>query len=199
MSADPKRGTRRAIVRPVVVWALLALGVAVIVVALVLGGSQFETTKTTERVAGKQTKVTSTTSPPSDALLLGLMGLGGVFVVCAVFYDRISKVTFPGGAEIEFAKAQKEAAAAVDRVIQKRRPEEATPQIAAKVAAATTLAAARGVQIERLALSQPDGASSFASVANVPLDVKSLARGGTLSREMWDRLAEAALDEVLPS
>jgi hypothetical protein len=198
LSDELESGVRRATIRPVVVWALLVLGLAVIVTSLVLRGSQIETTTTTEKVGGKVTKVTSTTSPPSDALLLGLLGLGGVFVVCGVFYDRISKVTFPGGAEIEFAKAQKHAAAAVDRAIQKRKPAEETPVIAAKVAAATTLAAARGVEIERLAVSQPAGASSFASVAKVPLDVKSLARGGTLSREMWDRLAEAALDEVLP-
>jgi hypothetical protein len=181
--------------RPLVNWWLILLGVAVIAGGVLLRGHMFNGGTTTETAQGKPVKVTTSTAPPSDSLLLGILGVGAIFVLGGAFYGRISKVTLPGGTAIEFAEAQKQAAAAVERVVGKRSDRDASLDVPAQVAA-TAIAAAHGLEIRRLAQAEPRGVSSLANAAKVSLDVKSLTSGSQLTREMWDSLAEAALNEV---
>lgn len=176
-----------------VLWPLIILGVAVIVAGIVLRGHRFPsgTTKVVQTGATSKTTTTTSAAPPSDNLLLGLLGIGAAFVLCGAFYGRISKVTFPGGA-IEFLDAQKEAAVAVERAVE-RRDDQADIEPPAQVAA-TMLAAARAIEIQRLA--QPIVVSA-ANAAEKGFDAKSLVGQARLSREMWDQIADEALNEIL--
>jgi hypothetical protein len=175
-------------------WPLIVLGIVLIIATGVLRDFQFNSGTTTEtNNKNEVTRVSKTKAPPSDALLLGLLGVAAAFVLCGAFYSRISKVSFPGGA-IELAEAQKEAAAAVERAVE-RRGGGKTLEPPAQVAA-TILTAARAIEIGRVASVEPSAVASLASAAKLPFDVEGLTRTGQLTREMWDSLAEAALAEV---
>lgn len=109
-------------------------------------------------------KTTTVHSVGSVPLQLGLAGFAAVFALAAAFYDRVTAITLPGGAGIQLAPAQREAASeAVAAAVRSR---------AANLAAAA--GGARNVrELDLLAQQQPV----------VRLDDKHLdAQGGRVYR-----------------
>lgn len=179
-----------------IVWLLLIAGLVVIGLGLGLRAVATTTSRTTERVAGKETKVTTIQTPFSDTLLVAALGLGGAFVLCGAFYQRIIKVSF-AGATVEFAQAQVEASKAMGRLIAAGGITLDSPEAAANAGAAANLAAARGLEITALANREPSLAQSLVAAANVDVDVRTIAKQKRLPPELWDHLARSALEEVL--
>src|SRR6266571_3378533 len=103
----------------VIRWLLILTGLIVIGLGIGLRENITERSRTIERVAGKPTKVSMTTEPFSDKLLIAALGLGGALVFCGAFYTRINKVTFPGGSGVELADYHA-AAEAVGRAAEKQ-------------------------------------------------------------------------------
>jgi hypothetical protein len=66
------------------------------------------TTTTTDKKTQSETTVTATPGNQargSDTLDVFLLGWGVVLVLSGAFYERITKIVFPGGAEIELTPA----------------------------------------------------------------------------------------------
>lgn len=176
---------------------LVIAGLGLIVAAGVLHFTKLRTTTTTKTGGGVPPTTTELNEPPSDTFLIGLLGVGVVFVLSGAFFDRITKVTLPGGGAIELARAQAEAARAVDRALERREIAGDPQELAAKAATATSIAAARAFEITHLAAREPAAAESLAAVSDLDVDVQEIAKRGRIPQESWDRLAEAALEEVL--
>ena len=96
------------------------------------------------------TKTTTTVQPGSDALVLGVLGVGALLLLGAGFFERITKITLPGGAGFEMASVlSAPSAAAMEQVIAATPLEEIgpTPEArATRAAAATNLVLARATR-----------------------------------------------------
>jgi len=74
--------------------------------------TQSTTSKARCKCAGKRKTVVKTTerkkgggpSKRSETLSLALLGLGGLFVLCGVFFGRIQEVTLPGGGSLKLTE-----------------------------------------------------------------------------------------------
>jgi hypothetical protein len=142
------------------------------------------------------TKLMTTRSVPSDALIGMLLGVAVVLALCGAFYARVTKITLPGGAGLELGAADPTAVGnavgeAVKRQIAKdpktaeqASSPEAVVELAAKTATATAVA-----QQQATAISQAVVPAARAGVPGVP-------RGMPLSDELLAQLAENAVKEV---
>ena len=158
---------------------LIVLGALLIALGIGLRQISVVASETVTKVPGQPTETTRTTKPFSDALLISLVGLGGAFVLCGVFYREISEVTLPGGLGLKLVRQQAEAAEAVaralDRELAPNAPKEALA--AAKASVAATVAIARTVE-----------RSYLGSVIEAPAPQRPSG---------WDEIAEHALREAL--
>jgi hypothetical protein len=176
---------------------LIVIGVVLIGLTVGLRAIITTTNKETVREGTSAPKVTKTETPfLSDSLLAALLGLGGVLVVSGAFYNRISKITLPGGAGIEL-KDIEEAAHAVARAAPARmRKATSDPVEAAALTTAVTQAtAAKTAAWRRLAKTDPD------ALAVLVPGVES-AGGETFEFDavrptVAEHAASQALDEVL--
>ncbi len=87
--------------------ALVAIGVALVLIALVaagvnwtVGGETTETTKPSDGAAAQTETVTKIKNGPSESLLTALLGAGAGLIVIGFLYGRISSIKLPGGTEI---------------------------------------------------------------------------------------------------
>ncbi len=167
---------------------LIAVGLVIVVLAGGLRAVTTVTSKTTERGTGEQPKISITETPlVSDAMFVAAVALGAGLLLAGSFYERISKITLPGGAAVEFARYQ---AAAAEAVARTELPAEApaSARIAAKTAAATNLAIARTIERGYTA-AQPAGSISIS---------KSMTKHSQADdREFWDQIAAVALSDAL--
>jgi hypothetical protein len=100
-------------------WILVAAGLGLVVFAIAMRTQLWVTSSTTETVETRPltpdmrpshardatiaTRRSTTTAPPSDALLGVLVGIGATLLLAGVFYRRISEVSLPGGPALRFA------------------------------------------------------------------------------------------------
>lgn len=157
------------------------------------------------------TKRTTTTSSVSDELSTSVLGFTLVLLLVAAYFNRITKITFPGGSA-ELSSSQKEVAAQiVGRKAKESAPEitrlatqdHAAPQSEADAAAAhlavtsaTVTSTVQDAARQLLALAQvdPEQCRTLASRMDVPLEVleNSVFRNQT-TPELWEALADHAL------
>jgi len=199
-------------------WVLIGLGIIVIASGFLLRLTTSVTSRTIEQTttaapsatsedrAGPaptvatttQNKTSTTEGPPPDSLLTAEVGLGGALILGGAFYARITKISFPGGS-IEMA-AITAAARSIRKAIQNH-PElnsMSPADIATATLEATGIAASRGIQLARLRKLSPSQIARVADIGVSPEEVEALKTTGRTPPQLWDRLAEAALDEVLP-
>jgi hypothetical protein len=170
--------------RPLEAWLLLAFSVFLIGAGIILRDVSTVTSKRVEREAARETS-TTTSGPFSDALLIALLGLGGVCFFGWAFYEKVGEVSFLGSSVKmrAYARNQRIAAEKVGLQLERDLPEGAPDavRLAAKATAATTFAIARTVELAQSDTGQlrewPDGAPAVL--------------GG------WDDIAEHALREGL--
>jgi hypothetical protein len=144
-------------------------------------------------------KTTTTVQPGSDALVLGILGVGALLLLAACFFERVTKLSFLG-AGVELASViSGPSAAAVEQVI------AATPSAmvgtpearGTRAAAATNLVMARATQLALLGKHSPPLLYSVAAAQGLPQDeIDELVSTGKPSAKLLERLAKTALSEV---
>jgi hypothetical protein len=167
-------------------------------------GIQRTTSVVKEAGAAPSPLKTTTTSGPvlSDPVFLAIVGLGAVLVLAGAFFNRITKLTLPGGAALDLAQYAPPAAGAVSKAaVTGAVPLPSAPDDrAATIAAATNLTAARGAQLSQLAKVSKPQLKAVGKAAGIPSeDIASLASTGQPSERMWGNLAADALQEVASS
>ncbi len=146
---------------------------------------------------------TTTTSPASDTLILGFLGLSALLLLTAVFYGRITKLVLPGGVELDF-NALVAAAAKT-----KPKPVPAQPAKAGEVSAslsassetgrlATLVAAANAAQlVQLLSRATPSERLAVASAFGVSEgEIEYIVQNASPSEALWDRLRALAADQM---
>jgi hypothetical protein len=172
---------------------------------------------------------TSTNGTGSDTLILGLLGLAAFFALIAVYYSRISSLTFPGGAAISLNTA--DASQAVASRIRSRAETaasggadptsdpaahlarlgtssdhegskdvlDATDSAARQAGQATVSTIQKAEALLRLAEKNPYAFQALASAWNIPSDESMPVLAGHISIPLWERLADRSLDETDPA
>jgi hypothetical protein len=121
---------------------VLASGVVLEIVLL-----SYHSTSTTITTGGT---IVTTTGPsaPSASLVTSCIVVGAVLILAASFFSRISKVSLPGGYELDFENSAKLAAAIAqktsDPAVAERLYMSAAPRAAAMVATPLTVRAGSG-------------------------------------------------------
>lgn len=194
---------------------LLAAGVAALV-AYVAAIAVIRVTSTqTEGLqpgATLPTKITTTTQPLGDTVTSALLGAAVILMIAGAFYDRIKKVTGPGGIVVEFDSEEKEAAAAAVADQVKNEPSPAKDAMTAAQPAdeqkavdvcrdlshlsikanLDTLQQAR--DLLKIAHSSPGDALKVAEQWGLPTDLsEKVAANLRIPTELWPALASRAL------
>jgi hypothetical protein len=128
---DPKVAVRTEVKGP-----LVAIGVALVVLAIVVAGLSWGLgTKTTETEPGKQSasakieKTKKTYAGPSETLLTAVIGSGAALILIGFLYGRISSIKLPGGVDLELTPD--EAEKATEKALEAL-PDNPDPKVAAK-------------------------------------------------------------------
>lgn len=104
---------------------------------------------TTTRVSSTDTSSPAPASRRSETVVLAVLGLGSLLLLCGMLFDRLQKVTFPGGGSVELAVQE----TLVEKVVAKAKadPTIDDPQTIAKLyrAAAEDLSGKWGIQSDR--------------------------------------------------
>jgi len=87
--------------------ALVAIGVALVIVAILVGAAARLSGNTVTKEGDK----TTTKSWPSDTQVSALLGAGAALILTGFLWTRITAVKLPGGAEIDLNSAEQEKAA----------------------------------------------------------------------------------------
>jgi hypothetical protein len=128
---DPK-----VAVRTEVKGVLVAIGVALVLLAIVVAGLSWALgTKTTESEPAKQSdsakveKTKKTYAGPSETLLTAVIGSGAALILIGFLYGRISSIKLPGGVDIGLTAEEREKA--TEKTLAAL-PDATDPQVAAK-------------------------------------------------------------------
>jgi hypothetical protein len=193
-------------------WVLVFVGASIIALALAFafGAGSGSNTHTRVHAPGADGKLvlksdtsSTTDSPTSDSIVGTLLVVGALLLLSGAFYSRISKINLPlgGGLELQaLATVLPDAAKAVQRQLPDQDLTRRSPgEIAAATQAATTIAAARVLQLRRMTKLDPESAATVAGVSDLaPEDLEAIRHSTSPSPSFWDKLANAALNEVLP-
>lgn len=145
-------------------------------------------------------KTTTTLQAGSDALVLGILGIGAGLILAACFFERITKLTFPWATVDLASTLSGPSAAAVEHEIATTPAATVgrTPEVrATRAAAATNLVLARATQLALLGRHSPSLLYSVATAQGVPQEeIDELVRTGKPSDQLLQRLAKTALSDV---
>ncbi|MGO8685676.1 MAG: hypothetical protein ACLQT7_00630 [Candidatus Dormibacteria bacterium] len=221
MADTPASTSTTLVVEPhetAVRWALVAAGILVFLLTLLLLVVERPTSTvkvtplgpTATSSASTVNTETSTTSSASDTLLLGFLGFSALLVLIGAFYGRISKVTLPGGAELDLGALVPDtgnptddspyiqrAAKAVEDLLAEMKP--ARPFSVVETARATLGAATFAAELIHLCQTQSTQFTGIAAAAELTdAETKQIGKGH-LDDRTWKRLAERAVHQVRPS
>jgi len=198
-----------------VLFAVLGVGVLVFSIALTFFWESTSTVVEATPVPGQpglvETKRTTTTSPLSGELSAPVLGFTLVLLLVAAYYNRITKITFPGGSADLSSDQKEESAQIVGRKAKDSQPEitrlatqdRAAPQSEADAAAARLAVRSATVtstvqdsarQLLALAEVDPEQCRTLAGRMEVPPEV--VENSVILKRTtpaLWEALADHAL------
>lgn len=220
-------------------WARYILAGAAVLFALVAVTLHFWKTGTSVTVVSAGStpvKTTTVHAAASDSFQLGLLGFAAVFALAAIFYNRLSAITLPGGIGIKLTPEQKEQAsqALARRTVARTTPPapqpgappafgaaEPQPRALRLAELARTPAAAGDAEVQqvtketvaqsalasqhttdyaeallRLAKTSPDSFRIMAQQLGIPAQEWPRLMAGVISDDVWNRLADRALDQV---
>jgi hypothetical protein len=198
-----------------VLFAVLGIGVLLFAIALIFFWESTSTVLEATPVAGQpgltDTKRTTTTSPVSGELSTSVLGFTLVLLLVAAYFNRITKITFPGGSA-ELSNSQKaESAQIVGQKAKESEPEitrlatqehaapqseadAAAAQLAVKSATVTSTVQDSARQLLALAQVDPEQCRALATRLEVPAEViESSVILKRTTPELWEALADHAL------
>ena len=203
-------------------WRLLfaILGIAVLTFSVVLIFAWEPTTTVVESTipAGQtgltESKRTTTTAPISDSLSASVLGFTLLLLLVAAYYNRITKITGPGGIGAELSNDQKDSAAKIvaakaseavpeikelakkDVAASPAQAEAAASALAVTSATATSTVQDSARQLLTLSRVSPDQCRNLASRLEIPADV---IENSVIQQRTTPQLWEALADHVLRS
>ena len=199
-----------------ILFAVLGIGVLFFSIALIFFWDATSTVVEATPVAGlpglTETKRTTTTSPMSDELSASVLGFTLVLLLVAAYFNRITKITGPGGISADLSSNQKEESAQIvgqktkeaeseitrlatqDRAAPQSEADAAAAQLAIKSATVTSTVQDSARQLLALSQVNPEQCRTLARRMEVPPEVvESSVILKRTTPELWEALADHAL------
>jgi hypothetical protein len=155
------------------------------------------------KVALADQQDTNRSETPSETYLGALFGTAAILALAGAFFTRVTKISLPGGAALEFsvvAKDLTEVAKSVPQQVQQaieRLPDSEKEALAPKVGDLAAAAADRAQQGVLEARSAVAGLPVESPVSLTVEDISRVQRGKPLSDELLQSLVKDAVESVV--